>query len=130
MTVNGPQQIRISPDRRHLDGNDAEGPSSSAPTAATGIWPPAAAQGADDLMPTHPNPDRTDKPTGLNRRYAHLHTPKHFTNPDHLDPKPGGGGAPPRIAARHSQGRIQRNMIALDHQHPLRGLSGPKVTKR
>ena len=22
--------------------------------------------------------------TGLNRRYAHLHTPKHLTNPDHL----------------------------------------------
>ena len=40
------------------------------------------------LMPSQLTDDRTDEPTGLNRRYAHLHTPKHLTNADHLGLRP------------------------------------------
>jgi hypothetical protein len=47
--------------------------------------------------------------TGLNRRYAHLHTPKHLTNPDHLvasESATEGNTLP--IAAHYSAGRESR----------------------
>jgi hypothetical protein len=50
---------------------------------------------------------------GLNRRYAHLHTPKHLTNPDHLGediPTISSGGAPLRIAPRYAAGRPRRRL--------------------
>ena len=48
--------------------------------------------------------------TGLRRRYAHLHTPKHLTNPDHLawraEPSTASSGGPRlQIAARYSAGK-------------------------
>ena len=42
---------------------------------------------------------------GLNRRYAHLHTPKQLTNPAHLVPAVSRGGPTLRIAERYSAGR-------------------------
>jgi hypothetical protein len=43
--------------------------------------------------------------TGLNRRYAHLHTPSHLTNPAHLVPASSSGGPRLQIAERYSAGR-------------------------
>ena len=48
--------------------------------------------------------------TGLRRRYAHLHTPTHLTNPDHLvwqrEPSTAGSGGPRlQVAERYSAGR-------------------------
>jgi hypothetical protein len=45
------------------------------------------------------------EPAGLNRRYAHLHTPKHLTNPDHYEPSKGTPGPPLRLAPRYAGGR-------------------------
>jgi hypothetical protein len=42
---------------------------------------------------------------GLNRRYAHLHTPKHLTNPDHYEPWRGTPGPPLTLAPRYADGR-------------------------
>ena len=42
--------------------------------------------------------------TGLDRRYVHLHTPKHLTNPDHLVLTPSSGGSALPIAERYSRG--------------------------
>ena len=48
---------------------------------------------------------------GLNRRYAHLHTPKRLTNPDHLNRVIPATAAPRRpglpISARYSAGRTR-----------------------
>ncbi len=47
-----------------------------------------------------------EKLTGLNRRYAHLHTSKHLTNPAHLVPASSSRGGPRlQIAERYSAGR-------------------------
>ena len=49
----------------------------------------------------------TEELTGLRRRYAHLHTPTHLTNPDHLvwqrEPSTAESGEPRlHVAARFS----------------------------
>jgi hypothetical protein len=48
--------------------------------------------------------------TGLKRRYAHLHTPKHLINPAHLETTKSvsGGGTLP-MAERYSAGRKSRH---------------------
>ena len=86
--------------------------------------------------------DMTGELTGLNRRYAHLHTPKHLTNPDHLDPKLSSDGAPLRIAARYTQGRIplQQQTVSGRKQGekdpaasgplPRAGCSAPRLDRR
>jgi len=53
------------------------------------------------------------EPAGLNRRYAHLHTPKHLTNPDHK-----GWVLTGQRIGRHRYQTVMAHVTNPDHYVP------------